>query len=315
MYQVAIILSTYNGERYIGEQLESLGNQTYGDIDVFIHDDGSSDNTMHLVNNFIKNYSGNVRFYVCQNRTGLGYPACFIDTLKDIQGYSYYAFCDQDDIWNLDKVQRAVEHIKNENGNIPLLYYSSVDYYDEMMRFIRHSRFASSIKGDVNRLGLQEFLLGGEPLGMTYLINDCTKEKIVELYNKGYTSYKDGFIKLLCASCGKVIYDPEPSAKYRRHSSATTALANPSSKVKRYLKMVNKLFTDQKELDEWQLVLKTIKKEFSTEILPENQKLVSLFCGDRNIKNQIKKILWNKRFRTLLIDEVGYRLLFLMGKL
>ena len=315
MKSVAIILSTYNGEKYIYEQLNSLGKQTYSNTNVFIHDDGSVDQTKVLVNSFICNYTGKIKFHIVDNAKSLKYPACFIDTLQNIgDGYDYYAFCDQDDVWNKDKIEKGVIALENEDNKMPLLYYTAVDYYDENLNYIRHSRFASHVK-DPQKLDFQDFLLGGEPLGMTFVFNKKVRNIVVELYEKGYKSFKDGFIKILCASTGKIIYDVKPSAKYRRHSGATTGADNPSNIVLRYYREVKRLLTNQDDLDEWRYVLKVIADNYGTSIHKRDRELFYLFEGKRTFRTQCKKILWKKRFRNRTIDELGYRLLFLTGKL
>lgn len=314
MKAVAVILSTYNGEKYIVDQLASLGNQTYPELAVYIHDDGSTDKTIQLIEHFINEYKGIVKFYMVNNKGGLKYPACFIDTLKIVEGYDYYAFCDQDDVWNCDKIEKGVLALNRENESLPLLYYTAVDYYDENLNFVRHSRFASRVK-NVDTLNFQNFLLGGEPLGMTYIFNNKVRDCIIELYNEGYKSFKDGFIKILCASAGKVIYDVNPSAKYRRHSDATTGIDNPSNMILRYYRAATKLFTDQEDLDEWRLVLRVISSKYGENIHEENRELFELFKGERTFKTQWKKVFWKRRFRNRIIDEIGYRLLFVTGKL
>ena len=315
MKSVAIVLSTYNGEKYISEQLNSLGKQTYPNVSVFIHDDGSEDRTRALIESFVRNYTGKIKFCIVDNAKSLKYPACFIDTLQYIGDvYDYYAFCDQDDVWNENKIENGVMALEKEDNKMPLLYYTAVDYYDANLNFIRHSRFASHVK-DSQKLGFQDFLLGGEPLGMTFVFNKKVRNIVVELYEMGYKSFKDGFIKILCASTGKIIYDVQPSAKYRRHSEATTGAENPSNIMLRYYREVKRLVTNQESLDEWRCVLRVIADNYGASIHENDRELFDLFESRITFRTQCKKVLWKKRFRNRVIDELGYRLLFLTGKL
>ena len=130
MKKVAIILATYNGERYLSEQLESLRKQTYKNIKVYIHDDGSSDKTLDIIKEYVEHKRGTIEFELFSKKS-LRYPMCFINTLLEIPKADYYAFCDQDDVWNEDKIEKAVKAIeKFGEESKPSLFYSAVDYYD-----------------------------------------------------------------------------------------------------------------------------------------------------------------------------------------
>ena len=190
--KVNIIMSTYNGEHFLVEQLDSLCNQTYENIDIYIRDDGSTDNTREILKKYIAENESSKRIIYVDDENGLRYPKCFIKLLLESEKADYYAFCDQDDVWNSDKIENGVkelEKFENEN-NKPLLYYTAVDYYDEKLNFVRHSKFASHLIKDTQDLNLQDFLFGGEPLGMTYMFNNPVREELRKLYNQGDTEKK-----------------------------------------------------------------------------------------------------------------------------
>ena len=143
MDRVAIILSVYNGKKFLETQLDSLLNQSYQNIDIFIHDDGSKDGSIDILTKYEKKYEN---IHIVPEKIGLGYPICFISLLSKVDGYKYYAFCDQDDMWKLDKIQDGVICLSKENRNQPLLYYTAVDYCDVELNHIRESRFAKGKK-------------------------------------------------------------------------------------------------------------------------------------------------------------------------
>ena len=102
---IAIILCTYNGEKYIETQLQSLQNQTYKDIEVFIHDDGSTDSTIRIIESFIaKNSLRCIIMHDEIKHRGAG-PSCMW-ALDNINA-DYYMFCDQDDFWLPNKVEHT----------------------------------------------------------------------------------------------------------------------------------------------------------------------------------------------------------------
>lgn len=127
--KVAVLLSTYNGEKYLKEQLDSLINQTYSNIDIYIRDDGSTDNTVKIIKEYQKN---NSNIYLDEGKNS-GFIKSFFELLKNNSNADIYSYCDQDDIWEKDKIERAVKHIEKEDNTKPILYFCNSDYYDMNM--------------------------------------------------------------------------------------------------------------------------------------------------------------------------------------
>ncbi len=313
--KVAIILATFNGERYLKEQLDSLCRQTYCNIDVYVHDDMSADNTMSLINEYIeREYKGIKFIFVDQSK--LGYPQCFIKTLLSIPLYDYYAFCDQDDVWFDNKIEKAIKALEAFGTNSePSLYYAAVDYYDSNLNYIRGARFVNTNLSEITNYSLQDMLLGGEAMGMTFLFNNRVRDALEETVKRGGNDFKDTFIKLYCAACGNIIYSYFPCAKYRRHSGATTVKMNPAGKLQRTMGMIKKIFIDRDGLQSIQQSVDFIYKQYVHNIKPENIELISLFSSPSTFAKKIKKVFWRKRFRLRLIDEIGYRVAFLIGRI
>ncbi len=307
--KVAIILSTFNGEDYIIEQIESILSQKYCGYDLFIHDDGSVDKTFEIINGYSKKYDN---INIVLNEKNIGYPGCFIKILEEIKGYQYYAFSDQDDVWENYKLSEAIQCLETTNNSLPVLYYSAVNYTDSNLNFIRPSRFAKG-KVSVCELPLQLLLFGGEAMGMTYVFNEKAKDALLKANKSG--DFKDWFLKLYCASCGSVYYNPHPSAKYRRHNLAVTHSSNPSGRINRYLFQFKEIFIDKNTFEKQKIILSYIKKYYPTDIKNENEDLYKLFLGKNTVRKMIKKVLWKKRFRSKILDEIGYRMAFFFGRI
>lgn len=315
MKEVAIVLATYNGGKYLREQLDSILNQTYKNIKVYIHDDKSNDNTLSIIHEYeLKSkYSCKIKLI---SSNSLGYPECFINTLVSIPKSDYYAFCDQDDVWNNTKIENAVKAIeKHGDEGVASLFYSAVDYYDGNLNYVRKARFVNKHKPVVSVYTLQELLLGGEAMGMTFLFNNKVRDVFLELASNGTADFKDTFIKIYCASCGKVIYSYKPCAKYRRHSEATTVRMNPSGKMQRLINMSKKIFIDVDGMESIQTSVNYIKDNYYSRVLDDNKKLIDTFSAPNSFGKRIKKVLWTSRFRLKIIDEIGYRLAFLIGRI
>ena len=116
--EIAIFLSTYNGSRYLKKQLDSIANQTYIDlIHLYIRDDGSSDSTLDIISKYSCKMNITV---ILGDNVGPAKSFWELFTNKDIMA-DYYAFCDQDDIWDKDKVEKGVKAL-NDSIGLPMLW-------------------------------------------------------------------------------------------------------------------------------------------------------------------------------------------------
>ncbi len=315
MDKIAVVLATYNGEKYLREQLDSIQRQTYPEIEVYIHDDGSTDGTLEIINEYVKNKQSKVKFSFVGQST-LRYPQCFISTLLSIPRADYYAFCDQDDVWFEDKIEKAVKAMKRFGNECKAsLFYSAVDYYDSNLNYIRNARFVNRSLPLVGAYSLQSMLLGGEAMGMTFLFNNKVRDLMKRVSENGKFDFKDTFIKIYCAACGIVIYSSKPCAKYRRHSAATTLKMNPAGKIQRAINMAKKIFLEKDGLESIQASVDYVLKEHHDEIEEKNKAIINAFASPNSIIKKLKKVFWPKRFRLRLIDELGYRVAFLMGRI
>lgn len=315
MKSVAIVLATYNGAKYLAEQLDCLKKQTYPNIHVYIHDDVSSDGTINIINQYINSEQTNVHFTLWDQKK-LKYPQCFINTLLSIPRADYYAFSDQDDVWNEDKIEKAVKAIeKFGDENIPSLFYSAVDYYDGDLNYIRAARFVDKKRPMVDIFSLQTMLLGGEAMGMTFLFNNKLRDDMRIVVEDGGVDFKDTFMKIYSAACGTVIYSSEPCAKYRRHAEATTVGMNPAGKLSRLVNMIKRIFIDKDGMESIQKSVDFIYTKYRQNIRPENLELMRLFSRPNSNKKRMKKVFWTCRFRLKTIDEIGYRVAFLLGRI
>ena len=106
--KIAVLMSSYNGEKYIEEQIESIIEQENVVVDLFIRDDGSTDKTKEIITRF---QSENIHINLDYN---IGVVKSFFELIKTADGYDYYALCDQDDVWDKDKLYVAIKHIKEK---------------------------------------------------------------------------------------------------------------------------------------------------------------------------------------------------------
>ena len=121
--KIVVLLSTYNGENYLKEQIDSILNQKSSHhIDLMVRDDGSSDGTIEILKSYEEEYPGRIKVHFKEN---VGYIKSYFELIREAEGYDYYALSDQDDIWLEDKMETAIEACEACAYNGPLLYGSS----------------------------------------------------------------------------------------------------------------------------------------------------------------------------------------------
>lgn len=297
--KVAIVMSTYNGEKYVAEQIESLLNQTYKNIDIYIRDDGSKDKTIEILEKYSKD--GKIKLSTGKN---LGFINSFYFILNEAKDYDYYAFCDQDDVWNEDKIEIAVKAMEDSNPQIPTMYFSSYDFFDENMNF--------KGKGPIFEKGpsFRNSLVDCISLGISILINNKAKKKILATGIEN-TCGHDWWAYIVCSAVGEVIYDKNATVKYRRTGENVSPGGNNFIKLQVY-RIKKLLFNDY--FKNIRLQFYQIKKYFYDELTKEKREILDLFT-ERNFKNYIKKIFYPKMFRQNIIDEILLRLMFVLGKI
>jgi len=206
---VAVLLSTYNGEDFLEDQLNSLLRQTYPHVEVVIRDDGSADHTGMILRQYAK--SSNTRVVYGDN---IGVVRSFFSLINLMPADTpYVAFCDQDDVWDDDKIERAVRCLAQYKPDEPAMYCGALRVVDEQLEYIRSSRtnvtptFANALVQNI-------------ATGCTVLINNAAlrliANKSIEWSNIGM---HDWWIYQVVAAFGKVKFDPDPAVNYRQHEN------------------------------------------------------------------------------------------------
>lgn len=198
-------MSTYNGEKYLAEQIESILNQTEKDFVLEIHDDGSTDGTLKI----IKEYAQKDNRICIDNSGHKGYPKCFFDLMKDAGEAKYYAFSDQDDVWLPDKIETAIKKIGK--GEEPTLYGCKKIIVDENLNEIgKDTEQQSGI--------IYAFLCKNEISGCTMVYNRKLQDILEKYIPDRNDFFHDSWIYKVALVCGKVIVDKKETILYRQHS-------------------------------------------------------------------------------------------------
>ena len=262
MKKVLVLMATYNGAKYLDEQIQSLIDQKNVELEILVRDDGSTDNTIDVLNRWKK--QGKLDWYTGKH---LNVQFGFYDLMEHAttKNIDYVAFCDQDDVWDNDKLCIAVENLENKcNKSIPALYYCGQRLVDENMNFL------SDHKLNEHRSLKTRFVLS-DIAGCTAVFNKALLNKVLE-YKPDYMLMHDTWVLKICLAIGgKVVVDPRTHMNYRQHGSNTVGLEKG---IKADLKQVRQYILEYKV--EEQMI--ELKRGYGKQIIPEYRKIVYDVC-------------------------------------
>ena len=239
--KIDILLATYNGEKYLKEQLDSILNQTYKNIRIIISDDCSKDTTPEILKEYQKK-DDRIELHIQKNNLGVVKNIEFL--LKEVKS-PYYMLADQDDYWLPEKAEKSLEKLKEEKAdlvfgdlevvdkNLNTMYSSFNDY---MLLTRKINKYINSYK--VN-------YLYNCITGCTVLAKKETIEKIIPLPTNSKRVLHDHWIGLMVALNGKLAYVPEKYIRYRQHGNNEVGTDKISHGFKK-LKQVRDWFIDVK---------------------------------------------------------------------
>ena len=208
---VAILLCTHQGERFLARQLESVAAQTHADWRIWVSDDHSTDGTLGILERFRQAW-GEERISWIRG-PGKGFVANFLGLACDPGIESdYFAFCDQDDLWDPDKLEVAMAWVTAQATHLPAVYGARTRLIDEEGKelgmsplFPRPMTFANAIVQSV---------AGGN----TMVFNRAARDLLVEAGADLDIQTHDWWLYILATGCGGVLhYDPVPKIGYRQH--------------------------------------------------------------------------------------------------
>ena len=223
--RVKVLMSTYNGQKYLREQIDSILNQQEVEVSLLIRDDGSRDDTLTILSEYSSKYL-NVEVVKGGN---LGFANSFMELVykssKD-NDYDYYAFSDQDDVWLPEKLSSAVKRLESMANSKMRLYFSNTMAVDEKLNPLFKTHDEATLRLDKAASLVRYFILGCTMVFDNNLVNFVSSHKPV---------YKimmhDLWVHQTCAFFGEIVYDNEPRILYRQHSSNAAGIG--SSKMKR----------------------------------------------------------------------------------
>jgi glycosyltransferase involved in cell wall biosynthesis len=307
--KVVIFMGTYNGERYLAEQLNSICSQTHKNWTLSVSDDGSNDNTRNILQDYqhrlgenmlfiksgpCKGFSANFLSLVCQNN------------INNIEGY-YFAFSDQDDIWQPKKLQQAVKWLNTIPEEVPALYCARTRLINQDGTFIGRSPLFKKNPGFLNAL-IQS--VGG---GNTMVFNKTALNLLREAGENINIVAHDWWAYMVVSGAGGVVfYDPESTLLYRQHDkNLIGSNIGWRARLNRVLMLFNGRFKQWNEIN-FQALLSI--KHLLTE---ENKAILMKIIAARNT-GPISRMMTIQQlglYRQTLLGNIGLKTAALFNKI
>lgn len=302
---VAVLLSSYNGAPYLEEQLASLSAQTHRDFVVVIRDDGSTDETAKIIRNY---GTADPRFRY-KFGANIGAVASYFQLIEEVGGeFEYCAFCDQDDVWNEDKLERAVARL-SQAPDVPSMYFSALDVVDDKLQHL----FLTSPPR--RALRLSNAAVENIATGCSVVIN----RRLLALLQASpprtsHVFMHDWWIYLIASAVGVVIYDPNPGLLYRQHRGNVVGLKSGIYKIFRGVKNLRspqrgpristqlnefaRLFGDRVSPDDW-AVIKDLREN----------------AADARLARRLRSLIGRKYYRQSVVNEFGLAFSILLNRI
>ena len=213
--KVHIVLASYNGEKFLRQQVETLAAQTYKNLSVEICDDGSSDGTVELAKKLCREYPF-LSLHI--NEKNLGYVMNFLEGIKRSRA-DYIMLCDQDDLWMEDKVEitlKAMQEQEERTKNVPVLVYTdAMNFESETGKDL--GSFHENSHLNTKNVYTAHLFMENKCIGCTVMINRFVKEYLEQTPEE--IRVHDWWLALICAHFGKIVYVPMCTLRYRQHGN------------------------------------------------------------------------------------------------
>ncbi len=300
--KLVVLLSTYNGEKYIREQLDSILNQELLPDQILIRDDGSADSTISILEEYSLKYSF-IHYYCGKNK---GPAKSFWQLIEDTEDADYYALCDQDDVWFRDKLSAAVSALEKENKDQPLLYCSRYTLTDEKL---------VPVNSDISKLyGFSDFphsLIYHSAPGCTFVFNHEARKRILEYdLETEYHLIHDAIIHKVVCLFGKMVLDPESHMYYRQHGNNEIGMdANVfkvfAGRIRRFISGEIRNYRSN--------TARSLLKVYGDKCSPDNRNLMNIVANYMNDRELKKQLLTQECFRSHTINDLFFAILVLVN--
>ncbi|OOV85920.1 glycosyltransferase family 2 protein [Oceanospirillum linum] len=294
--KVAILLCTYNGQHFLNEQLDSFSAQSHSNWQVYASDDGSTDTTLQILRERQQSWPGQPLEVLSGPARGFAANFLSLTCNTDIVA-DYYAYSDQDDIWEADKLERALRFLQSVPSDMPALYCSRTRLVDTENNEIGLSPLFNKKPSFAN--ALMQNIAGGN----TMVFNNAARDLLVEAGEGLTINIHDWWVYILITGCGGLVhYDRHPSIRYRQHPHNLIGMNSSfAARYKRILKLWHGHFKTWN--DQHITALRTLEHRLTS----ENRKIIDNLIEARQ-KKMISRLILIKRcgfYRQTFLGNLG----------
>ena len=299
MGKVQILMSTYNGERYLEQQLDSILKQTYSELELLVRDDGSTDGTMKILKRYAQEHE-NVTLCGGEN---IGVIQSFFELLRmSDEDAEFYGFADQDDDWFPEKIEKAVQMLEERQVKLPLLYCSDTYIADEFLQILKKDNKSP-------RPSWGNALVQNICTGCTAVINKPLRD-IVRNTKPQNILMHDWWLYLTAELYGEVVYDNHAYIRYRQHGDNVYGAKTSKIAVWKY-----RLGQLKEKRGELYLQLREVRKWYDDMGEDKMRMIDSVLSTEKSFWNKVRLGFDKKIYRNAIVDDLVYRGIVLIGKL
>lgn len=302
--KIAILLATYNGEKYIAQQIDSILRQTNKDWKLYIHDDGSKDCTVSILEEYTREYPEQICI-VDGAPTG-GAKQNFFYLFHQVEA-PYYMCCDQDDVWEPKKIEvtkNEMLRLEKEDRGVPCLVFTELKVVDNQLNILSESM--SEYQGlDCESLNLNRAMIQNVVTGCTMMVNRCLRDELDKITDYNDVLMHDWWALLVATRFGKASFIKDATILYRQHGNNDVGAQNANTVVY----MIKRMFQG----NDIKKSLEDTRKQvaFFAEVYSEKEDSVLKQYANLGrkgkisrlvfyIKNDVKKSTWSKNLGLLL---------------
>jgi glycosyltransferase involved in cell wall biosynthesis len=298
MIKIAVVMTTYNGERYLEQQIESILSQSLSPDTLIVCDDRSTDSTVEILDKYQR--QGKLTYVV--NAEQLGLIENFKKAVSLAPQDAYVALSDQDDQWLPDKLEHSARTLLEiEDPGLPCMVYTDLMLVDETDRALNQS-FRNELGQDRYQHNLQTLLFGNFVNGCTVLMNPVLRARFAEIPGDIRLNH-DGWMALQAYAFGRAQELKIPLVRYRKHNTNVSIAAGtkPRNRYRStFQQMVNSLTGNDDFLSAQLETVTRFYETYQTELSPINRDYFREFMSLQNKHYIFKKLAFRKtvkRFR------------------
>ena len=299
--KIQILLSTYNGEKYLREQLDSFVSlENFSDVKVLVRDDGSTDSTRDILLEYRDRYGFDIIF-----GENCGVTVSFHQLLLAAdRECEYFAFSDQDDVWLPNKISRAFSAISSMNNSVPNLYCACSLLVDEKLDSVGHTLIPNKPLSFYNAM-VQNIAVGHTQVFNRALLTLLSREFSDDIVITDHWAY------LLASTTGQVAFDKEPTTLYRQHDN--NLIGYKRSFFSSFISRVKRAMSGQPQEKTRQLVafLNCYGNDMDTE---HKKELENFLNSQKNLFKRFAYLFKTKVYRQTTIETLIFYFMYFFGR-